>query len=360
MAVSDVKFVTGLSFAEGAAILSPLIQEIASQREAQVGLDDEAAKYGFTFNDVLTPSGEITSMIGPEPARSFGEDEATALAVIEQGYSKGYKMQNYGLKTKRTKLFLDWIAKGSQLEGADVSVRQELAKFKEEVQYLVDSIQIRMNIQMARVFAEGFSITAGFGPGSAGGDGKALFAADHPIKKFPGKTYSNLAAGALTDTNLLAAIATLKYGVKTGNNMSVKTPNVYTLLVPRALETTARKLLNTPGSQAGVYAGTGNNANLLNTYSFQGSAVEIVVLDMLGEDDGTGNKVGGANASGMWFLMNKEYALRYKTFRINRLRDKEISMWKDDETDAVYTKITAHFEADHYDGAPSVVGYAGA
>ena len=137
--------------------------------------------------------------------------------------------------------------------------------------------------------------------------------------------------------------------------MSIKTPSMYTLLVPRALETTARKLLNTPGSQSGVYAGTGSNANLLNVFSFNGSAVEIVVLDMLGEDDGRGNKVGGTNANTMWFLMNKEYATRYKVFRINRLRDKEIKMFMDDETDSVFTKITATFEVDHYDAAPSVI-----
>ena len=86
MAVSDVKFVTGLSFAEGAAILSPLIQEIASQREAQVGLDDEAAKYGFTFNDVLTPSGEITSMIGVAPPIIGGDFRALARKFVVLWY----------------------------------------------------------------------------------------------------------------------------------------------------------------------------------------------------------------------------------------------------------------------------------
>ena len=359
MAVSDVKFVTGANFAEGAAILSPLIQEIASQAEAQVGLEDEAAKYGFVLNNVLTPSGEITSMIGPEPAREFGEDEATALATIEQGYSKGYRMKSYGLKHKCSKVFLEWINKGAQVEGADSSVKAELNAFKEKVQYLVDSIRLRMNIQMARVLAEGFSVTSAFGPGSAGGDAKALFAADHPVKKFPGKSFSNVAGGALDATNLEGAIQKLKVTVKTGNNMSVKTAGVYTLLVPRALETTARKLLNTAGSQAGIYAGTGSNANLLNTFSFEGSAVEIVVLDMLGEDDGTGSPVGGSKAATMWFLLNKEYSLRYKSLRLNKLWDKEISMWKDDETDAVYTKVTAHFEADHYDAGCAVVGYAG-
>ena len=61
--MSDVKFQTGANFAEGSAILNPIIQEISNQTDAQVGLENEAAKYGFVVGDVLTPNGEITSMV---------------------------------------------------------------------------------------------------------------------------------------------------------------------------------------------------------------------------------------------------------------------------------------------------------
>jgi hypothetical protein len=60
---SNVNFQTGANFAEGSAILSPIIQEIANQTEAQVGLESEAAKYGFVVGDALTPDGEITAMV---------------------------------------------------------------------------------------------------------------------------------------------------------------------------------------------------------------------------------------------------------------------------------------------------------
>lgn len=59
----------------------------------------------------------------------------------------------------------------------------------------------------------------------------------------------------------------------------------------------------------------------------------------------------------MWFLLNKEYALRYKAFRLFKLWDREIKMWQDDETDSFYTKITMHFGVDHYN-PEALMGFA--
>ena len=61
--MSNVNFQTGATYQEGVAILSPVIQEIANMTESQIGLEDEAAKYGFVMGDALTPTGEITSMV---------------------------------------------------------------------------------------------------------------------------------------------------------------------------------------------------------------------------------------------------------------------------------------------------------
>lgn len=70
---------------------------------------------------------------------------------------------------------------------------------------------------------------------------------------------------------------------------------------------------------------------------------------MLGEISTDGvTKIGGANADTMWFLLNKEYALRYKAFRMFKLWDNEIKMWQDEETDSFFTKVTTHFGVDHY------------
>jgi len=355
--MSNINFQTGANFAEGSAILNPIIQEIANQTEAQVGLADQAALYGVVMGNALTPNGQITAMVGPEPLQPIDEDGIVPLLSLLQGYTKSYAMQSYGLKHKCTKVFFEWIKKGAQMVGADSSVQTELNNFKESVIRLVQGSQLTMNEQIAKLYANGFSITSAYGPGSPSPDGVALFSASHVIKK-TGGTYTNIATGALTAVTLESTIQLYKTQVKTPNGYRVKTPDVFDLVVPRALETAARKILNSNNDQAGIYAGTGTNAALLNVFSFQGSKVRLTVLDMLGEISSDGvTKIGGANADAMWFLLNKEYALTYKAFRLFRLWDNEIKMWQDDETDSFFTKITTHFGVDHYN-SESVMGYA--
>lgn len=355
---SNVIFQSGANFAEGQAILSPLIQEIANQTEAQVGLEAEASKFGFVVGDALTPKGEITAMVGPEPLTKIDEDGIAPLLSIMQGYTKTYTMDTYARKHKVTKVFLEWLKKGAHMVGVDTSVAQELQTFKEAIERLVQGSLLTMNELIASTYTNGFSVTTAYGPGSASPDGKSLFASDHIVKK-TGGTYTNIATGALSATTLASTIALYKSQVKTPNGYRVKTPDIFDLLVPRTLETTARSILNSANDQAGIYAGTGSNAALLNVFSFQGSKVRLTVLDMVGEPAMDGSTIGGANANAMWFLVNMDYALKYKAFRIFRLWDNEITMFKNDETDALYTKISMHVGVDHYN-PETLMGYPGA
>ena len=278
--------------------------------------------------------------------------------TLLQGYTKSYAMDTYTIRHKVTKVFLEWLKKGAHMNGVDSSVAKELQSFKEAIERMVDGSMLTLNELITRVFADGFSVTSAFGAGSASPDGVSLFSASHVIKK-TGATFSNLIAGALSAATLETAIQNYKTQIKTANGYRVKTPDVFDLLVPRALETTARKILNSNGDQAGVYAGTGSNANLLNVFSFQGSKVRLTVLDMLGEQAEDGTVIGGANADAMWFLMNKEYALKYKAFRIFRLWDNEITMYKNDETGSLWTQLSTHYGVDHYN-PEACMGYPGA
>lgn len=356
---SNVLFQNGANFTEGQAILSPLIQEIANQSEAQVGLESQAEKFGFVVGDALTPKGEITAMVGPEPLRKINEDEVAPLISIMQGYTKTYSMDTYAIKHKVTKVFLEWLKQGAHMVGVDTSVAKELQTFKEAIERMVMGSQLTVNELITRTFVDGFSVSAAYGAGAASPDGVALFSASHVVKK-DGSTYSNLitAGDVLTSANLEKWIQNYKTTVKTPNGYRIKTPEIFDLLVPRALETTARKILNSSGDQAGIYAGTLNNSELLNVFSFQGSKVRLTVLDMIGEIGMDGSKIGGTNADTMWFLLNKEYALRYKAFRIFRLWDNEITMFKNDETDSLFTKITTHVGVEHFN-PESCMGFAG-
>lgn len=346
---SNIVFQTGANYAEGQAILSPLIQEIANQSEAQVGLDSQAEKFGFVMGEALTPKGEITAMVGPEPLRKISEDSIAPLLMLMQGYTKTYAMDTYSIKHKVTKVFLEWLKKGAHMVGVDSSVAQELQTFKEAIERMVMGSELTLNELITRTYTDGFSISQAYGAGAASPDGVALFSASHIIKK-TGSLYSNLIpAGAfLSATTLQTQIQAYKTTVYTPNGYRIKTPEIFDLLVPRALETTARQILNSTGELSGMFAGTGNNANLLNVFSFQGSKVRLTVLDMVGEVGMDGSVIGGANADKMWFLLNKEYALKFKAFRIFRLWDNEIKMFTNDETDSLFTKISCHFGVEHF------------
>lgn len=355
---SSVIFQTGTNFGEGAAILSPLIQEVIDTSPFNVGLEDELAKLGITMGDALTPKGEITSIVTGGFLQKIDEDAPAPLMQQIQGWTSLYQMETYATKHKVTKLFLEWLKAGARMEGNDSSVTTEILRFKDAVQQMVADSKYTVNAIATKLFTDGFSVTAPFGAGSPAGDGKALFASDHIVKK-TGATFSNVipAWSFLTATTLEAAIQQYKTTIYSQNGRRIRTPDIFTLLVPRALETTARKILNSGGDQAGVYAGTGSNANLLNVFSFQGSKVRLVILDMIGEDY-FGATIGGTNGEKMWFLLNDEYARQTGAFRMFRLWDNEITVWKDDETDSMYTKLTTHFGMQHITGFECVLGFA--
>jgi hypothetical protein len=135
----------------------------------------------------------------------------------------------------------------------------------------------------------------------------------------------------------------------------MRTADVYTLLVPRALETTARTILNSGNNMAGMFAGTGSNANLLNQFAFEGNKIELVVVDMLGEPDENGVAIGN---TAMWFLMDKAYALRYKAFRMFTLWSNEVDNYFDKSTKSYIVDITTGLGFDHYQ-PEAIVGYLG-
>jgi hypothetical protein len=238
----------------------------------------------------------------------------------------------------------------------DSSVQTELNKLAQDVSYLMDGATLTVNTLMAKIFANAGVTTNAFGFGSASPDTRALIATNHIVKK-TGATWSNRAApsAVLTSANLLLGIAAFKNTIKTSNGYSMRTADMYTLLVPRALETTARVILNSSGDQAGLWAGTGSNSTLMNVFSFQGSRIELVVLDMLGEPDELGATIG---LNTMWFLMDKAYALKYKAFRIFNLWNNEVSNYYDDKTKSYFVDLTTGYGVDHYQ-PEAIFGYLG-
>lgn len=367
MPISNLNLQTGGNFAAGAQVLSPMILEMYSQREAQIGMEDQSSALGFVPFMVYAPSQVVTSMIGPTASQAVDDDETLKIKAIVQGYEKSYNLQQYGNAYRCTKVLTKWIEAGASGSNLSDGIKAELEKLKENIEALVDGDMIRQNIEAAQVYAKGGLATSAFGAGSPAGDGVALFSTAHVVKS-TGATYSNrMAAGKLlTATTLEEAIQKFKTEIKMDNGYSVKTADVYTLYVGRALEVAARKILNSTGAQAGMFAGTGSNSALLNTFNFQGSKVELVVIDMLGEPDGSGvaaSVVGGdaATAAKMWFLTNKAELVKYRGLRRVSLPswNREVRVYQENNPAATYAAVDNYFAFDHFGAHPFMVGYLG-
>lgn len=135
------------------------------------------------------------------------------------------------------------------------------------------SLRATEETESAKVILNGFANT--------GYDGKALFAADHPLASSSG-TCSNLIEGALTDENLKKAMTLMRKQVDEAG--IVISANAKQLVVCPELEFTAKAIVNSI-----LQSGTNNND--VNTIP----NLQIVVWDYL--NDSTG-------ATKPWFIQD--------------------------------------------------------
>lgn len=138
--------------------------------------------------------------------------------------------------------------------------------------------------------ADLFNYGATYGGGGSnlfsGGDGKALFATDHPLKS--GGTQSNYVGDDLDEDSLENGIVTMRATKDNKGELQLVTPKL--LLVPPALEKEARILLESTQR-------TGTSNNDINPYK---GALKLVVWDFLG------SAAGGSDTA--WFLIDTDMA----------------------------------------------------
>lgn len=116
-------------------------------------------------------------------------------------------------------------------------------------------------------------------------DGQPLFSKVHPLLD-SSKTSSNLMEGPLTEENLKKAIQMMKEQVDEAGNLVQMKPD--TLIIPPALEDTAKRLLNStllPGTEL----------NDTNKYLLE-SGIKIVIMDYLSE--------AGVGSDTVWVLQD--------------------------------------------------------
>lgn len=134
----------------------------------------------------------------------------------------------------------------------------------------------------ADIFNYGFTYGGGGYATFSGGDGKALFATDHPLKN--GGTLGNYTTADLDEDSLEAAMVAMRATKDNKGELQMVIPD--TVLVPPALEKEARILLESQGR-----TGTANND--INPYK---GKLKIVVWDFLG------SAAGGSDTA--WFLLD--------------------------------------------------------
>jgi len=364
--MADIRFNNTLAFnGNGNDILNPLITDIFDADKTSFEINNDiTAKLGLKETRALTPDQKFRQTIGAYELDAI--DEGEDFPTMQTGFAKekGFAVQPYGNQIAITKLFMKWIQSAQSLKGSDTSVQKEWATLAENIKALRNGRIKIMNMVVTRLFSLGFSTVATNGPGSATAYGQPLFSASHPYGSgLNAGTFQNVLGGSygtlnddLNATSLQAALNVHKSSIRMQNGDRVDTPSKYILLVPRALAVTARSLLNTAGNQVGVYAGTGSNAALLNTFSYQGNTVEIMEMPYLWAKDKSGATIGSDT---MWFLLNAEGAEMASAMRKITLYDAEFGTYVNDSNKTSYVTVDMAFTVDHFGLESFVVGSLG-
>lgn len=193
---------------------------------------------------------------GFEPFQNYGELEDIELRDAKPGYKVRYVHRKWGLGYKLSQELVDDNLYGGVIEQFPAHLARAARATKETV--------------AASIFNLGFS---GSQPG---GDGKALFATDHPLYGSAGGTTSNTfgTPRALSHTALKDAIIQLKRTVADDGIFSPVTPAV--LLVPDALKFRAQEILGTDK----VPYSADNTTNVL-----RGENLQVVSWSYLTDED---------------------------------------------------------------------------
>lgn len=360
-------FNNAFSFASAnESVLAPEIAELIDETVVSYEYRTDALeKMGYTREVVKNPQAEYGGTVFGAPELSeITEDEVLPILPTGVGNKKTYKIREFGNKIKVTKLMYDWLGTTETIAEADSMVQSEFSKLRDGMRSIKMSAIKRMNFEATRVLTDGRVATASDGPGSPTPNGVALFSDSHPYTQdlVTAETFQNVLGNSfgtadkvLDATSLQNALNVLKSEVRTQVGDRIMTPSRYILLVSRRGAVNARQILNTAGSNAGIYSGTGDNAAALNTFSFDGNIVEIVEVDALGAT----SKQGNIGTDDYWFLVNAEAMAQYKALKYFELNNGEFNMRRNDDTNAYYTSLYKACAFDHYNAEMFIVGSRG-
>lgn len=351
-------------------VFNPELVDIVNESSVSA-LEQDAEKVvnemGFYMQKPLNPDQKISVKLGARELSELTEGQVLPLIDGGKGPDKGMLVKPYGGMKSTTKLAHDWAQSTKTLQGADASVKQAVGEFVESIKDLKAGGSMDKAIEATALLTSGFANTASNGPGSLTPGGQFLFDTDHPYTGWGGGTFRNVLGGsygtlndALTTadgaTVLQHAIDILKSETKTQRGHKIIKPDYYTLVVPTELEVVAGTILNTAGTSAGIYAGTGSNAELINQFYFNGNKVRFISNPYIGY---TTNEKGTLGADTNWFVLNTRGMKDQRGLRYIVLNEGELETFYDPKTKDYFVSYYHACAIDHYGAEAYIVGSQG-
>lgn len=363
----ETQFNNGLTNGAGATnVLNGLLTDIIDQSKlSYIGKQAEElkSKMHFTETKALNPEQKFSEQVGAYELDEITEGQSLPMIDVEKGADKGFKLKIFGNKLKITKYFMEWLKQNQNLSQADSSIQSYYQKLASATINLSEGAMKTKYDEMAQVIAKGWVSTSAYGSGSPTPYGKALFATDHPIMNST-SSFSNVLNGtgqtankALSATSLQWALDNHKTALRLQNGDFVgNSAGVYELRVPRALEQTARVILQNESKTNYMFAGTGDNSALLNTFTFKGNKVELKVIEPRGRTLKDGTTLG---SNTLWAVVNPEGLRQSKALRHITLWGENVETHYDFDTKNYFASIDLSFAVDHYWAHYFIVGSDG-
>ena len=355
----EVTFNNGLTKGAGDNLLNGLLADIYIQ-------DNVSYAYKSGVKDMLhykshiptNPEQVFSEQVGAEELDEITENQNVPVSTVSKGADKGFAVKVYAKKLPISKLFMKWLEKNQTIDTADSAIQALYAQYANATINLKKGGIKQQNNECVKVFTEGFVSTAANGAGSPTAYGQALFSGVHSIKG-GAETFSNLLStpnGALTAVTLQDALTLHKTAIKLQNGDFTDNNSTFELRVPRALEQTAREILQDSGKGRYQFAGTGNNSALLNTFDFDGNMVELKVIPTVGNTDKNGVAIGAGTYR---WVANPIVIDEFASLKYIELWASNIESRYNHDNKQHYASIDMSFGVDHFGGQYGIIGSKG-
>jgi len=359
----QVFFNNGINVASGGStLLNGLITAIVNETDIQEEYANMKEKLAFVDEKALSIDQQFSSVAGPLEVDPINENGVKPEGERTKLPNKGFEIREYGEKLTTSFLMGEWLKTSKTLEGADSSVKQEWMTIARDGKYLIEAVAMRVCIDMLQVYTKGFGAPSSVhGAGSPTPKGLPLFSVNHTSRQ-GSIVWRNMGQAAnlnapFSATALQDALDVHKNVIKAENGYKVRRPGVYDLIVSPFEEVNARKVLNENQSgETSQYSGVGNNANQMNQFTFRGNKVNLVVVEMLGDLDKHGNKIGNEK---MWFVRNTDLIKKTRALKMIELYKPKMQNYQNQDTDAYIVDIRAGYACDHYGAEYGLVGSKG-